>query len=100
MEVAMESDEPRHYEVVADLVKTAIDANMKLIELHKQRKIINKEDTDKKVKVVPKNETNNYLTVTSTSDLLKMIKGKKTTEEIQENGDSTESTSVFDVETQ
>lgn len=74
LNVANEGDSPRAYEVVSDLIKTALDANNRLIELHKNMKDIRKEDgKSSKGDTV----TNNSIFVGNTTDLLKMIKQKK-----------------------
>lgn len=74
LNVANEGDSPRAYEVVSDLIKTALDANNRLIELHKNMKDIRKEDNK-----ASKGDTvtNNSIFVGNTTDLLKMIKQKK-----------------------
>lgn len=72
MDVASMSQHPRSYEVAATLIKTISDANKDLLELAKQKKII--EGGDEK----PQNVTNN-LFVGSTSELQKLI--KKTNEQ-------------------
>ena len=73
LNVADEGDSPRAYEVVSDLIKTALDANNRLMDLHKTGKDINKEETKTKGDTV----TNNSIYVGNTSDLLKMIRQKK-----------------------
>jgi aspartyl/asparaginyl-tRNA synthetase len=74
LNVADEGDSPRAYEVVSDLIKTALDANNRLIELHKTVKDINKQEgTQTKGDTV----TNNSIFVGNTTDLLKMLKQKK-----------------------
>lgn len=67
MNVAMQSQHPRSYEVLATLIKTISDANKDLLELTKQKKNI--DGVDEK----PKNVTNN-LFVGSTTELQKLIK--------------------------
>lgn len=72
MDVASMSQHPRSYEVAATLIKTISDANKDLLELAKQKKAINGEDSK------PQNVTNN-LFVGSTAELQKLI--KKTNEQ-------------------
>jgi len=74
MNVAEEGDSPRAYEVVSDLIKTALDANNRLMELHKTMKDIRKDDNK-----ASKGDTvtNNSIFVGNTNDLLKMIRQKK-----------------------
>ena len=66
LKVASETDSPRAYEVVSQLLKTASEANKDLIDLHKQMKDLEKDDTIKKV-------TNNAFFVGSTKELQEMI---------------------------
>jgi DNA replication protein DnaD len=73
MSVATEGDSPRAYEVVSELIKTSLEANNKLIELHKAMKDLKKEEKSAKGDTV----TNNSIFVGNTTDLLKMIKQKK-----------------------
>ena len=42
LKVAAESDSPRAYEVVSQLLKTATEANKELLDVHKQMKDIKK----------------------------------------------------------
>lgn len=70
MEVASESDEPRAYEVLSDLIKTAMEANKNLLDIHKKKKDI--KTTAPGPALVQKNTIN-----VSSSDLLKMIKEQK-----------------------
>lgn len=67
MDVATMSQHPRSYEVAATLIKTISDANKDLLELAKQKKIIDGESEK------PQNVTNN-LFVGSTTELQKLIK--------------------------
>ena len=66
LKVASETDSPRAYEVVSQLLKTASEANKDLIDLPKQMKDLEKDDTIKKV-------TNNAFFVGSTKELQEMI---------------------------
>ena len=74
LNVANEGDSPRAYEVVSDLIKTSLDANNRLMELHKSIKDIKKEDA-KPAK--GDTVTNNSIFVGNTTDLLKMVRQKK-----------------------
>jgi len=68
LDVAGEGDSPRAYEVVSQLLKSTSEANKDLLDLHKKKKELEKEDSG------PKNQTtNNNLFVGSTKDLQKMI---------------------------
>jgi hypothetical protein len=67
LDVASEGDSPRAYEVVSQLLKSTSDANKDLLDLHKKKKELDKEDG-------PKNQTtNNNLFVGSTKDLQKLL---------------------------
>jgi hypothetical protein len=72
LEVAQDSQNPRAYEVVAQLISTTLEANNKLIHLHKQMKEIKKEDAGKQTNI-----TNNSIFVGNTADLQRMIKDMK-----------------------
>ena len=91
MSVAMAGDQPRAYEVIAQLLKVSSDSNKDIMEIHRKMKETSKTDEVKSV-------TNNAFFVGSTSDLAKMIEDQtkgvkkvssKTKEIIQnENDDS------------
>ena len=66
LNVASESDSPRAYEVVSQLLKTATEANKELLDVHKQMKDLEKDETKKQV-------TNNAFFVGSTKELQDMI---------------------------
>ena len=66
LKVAAESDSPRAYEVVSQLLKTATEANKELLDVHKQMKDLEKDETKKQV-------TNNAFFVGSTKELQDMI---------------------------
>ena len=67
VDVANQSQHPRAFEVVGQLVKTIIDRNKDLLELQKKVKVIKKDIPDQ-----PQNVTN-ALFVGNTSELQKMI---------------------------
>ena len=69
IDVAKQSESPRAYEVVTNLIKTMVDANKDLLNLAKVQKELDKVD-----KPDEKNVTNNNLFVGSSAELLKMIK--------------------------
>ena len=69
LEVAVESQSPRAYEVVAQLIASSLEANNKLMHLHKQIKDIKKEEPGKTTNV-----TNNSIFVGNTADLQKMLR--------------------------
>ena len=70
LELAQESEHPRAYEVVGQIIKSVVDANIQLIELQKNMKALKKKDA-----TGPKNITN-ALFVGSTHELQKLLKGK------------------------
>ena len=69
--IASTSESPRAYEVLSTMMKTIVDANKDLLDIHKSVKKL-KEDTES----APKNVTN-ALFVGSTSDLMNLIKDNK-----------------------
>ena len=66
LKVASESDSPRAFEVVSQLLKTSTEANKELLDVHKQMKDLEKDESVKKV-------TNNAFFVGSTIELQDMI---------------------------
>ena len=71
LDLAMSSDHPRAYEVAGQLIKVVGDTTQELLKLQKNLKELKKVD-DK----APRNVTN-ALFVGSTSELQKLINGKK-----------------------
>ena len=74
VDVANQSQHPRAFEVVSQLVKTLSDTNKDLLELQKKIKVINKDITEG-----PKT-VNNSLYVGNTADLQKFINKRKDSE--------------------
>lgn len=72
LDVASESESPRAYEVVAQLIHSSLDANTKLLELHKRMKDLRKDDESKVTSV-----TNNSIYVGSTAELQKFLLERK-----------------------
>lgn len=70
LEVAKQSEHPRAFEVVGNLVKQLADVNQQLMDLHQQKQKLEGGPSKKD----PKNVTNNAIFVGSTSELNKMIK--------------------------
>tara|TARA_R110000824_G_scaffold270265_1_gene458709 strand:- start:504 stop:998 length:495 start_codon:yes stop_codon:yes gene_type:complete len=69
LDVAGEGDSPRAYEVVSQLLKSTSEANKDLLDLHKKKKELEKEEGSSR-----KNQTtNNNLFVGSTKDLQRML---------------------------
>ncbi len=71
-ELAQDSQQPRAYEVVAQLIQSSLEANNRLMDLHRRMKDIKKEEKGKTTTV-----TNNSIYVGSTADLQKMIREQK-----------------------
>ena len=72
LHVAQETEHPRAYEVVGQLMDKLTNANKELINMHKQVKDIKKEDPVSS----PQNVTN-ALFVGSTAELQKLLKNNK-----------------------
>ena len=70
--IASTSESPRAYEVLSTMMKTIVEANHGLLDIHKSVKKL-KEDNNTSA---PKNVTN-ALFVGSTSDLMNLIKDNK-----------------------
>jgi hypothetical protein len=73
LELAEDSQQPRAYEVVAQLIGQALEANTKLVDLHRRMKDIKKVEQGAK----PSTVTNNSIFVGSTAELQKLIKNQK-----------------------
>ena len=67
LKVVSESDSPRAYEVVSQLLKTATEANKDLLDIHKQMKTLEAEEG-------AKNVTNNAFFVGSTKELQELVR--------------------------
>ena len=72
IEVARESENPRSFEVLSNMMKNMADINDKLMDLNKKNKEINKED----VKQVA-GTTNNNIFLGSTADLQRLLQNEK-----------------------
>lgn len=72
MDVADESQHPRAYEVLANLIKTISDTNDKVMDLNKKVKDINKKDTKDPAQIESGKTTNNVF-IGSTTDLQRML---------------------------
>lgn len=67
--VAKQSEHPRAFEVVGNLIKQLADVNQQLMDVHNQKKKL-----EEPGKATQKNVTNNSIFVGSTAELNKMIK--------------------------
>lgn len=72
LELARESEHPRAFEVLANMLKQNAEITDKLMDLQKKKKDINKTDSPRLDAPV----TNNNLFVGSTTDLQKMLANK------------------------
>ena len=69
LEIAKQSEHPRAFEVVGQLIKSGLDANKELMNLHKTKKELTTEKA-------PSSITNQAVFVGSTAELQKMLKDK------------------------
>ena len=74
LEVAAETQSSRAYEVAAQLIQATLEANTKLMHLHKQLKDIKREDT---VKLGGSVTTNNNIFVGNTAELSRFLRARK-----------------------
>lgn len=73
LEIAKQSEHPRAFEVVGNMIKQLADVNQQLLDLHKQTASVS--SIEKKNTV-----TNNNVFIGSTNELNKIIKNYKETE--------------------
>ena len=71
LEIAKQSEHPRAFEVVGQLIKSGLDANKELMGLHKTKKELSIEKGGHTTTV------NNAVFVGSTAELQKLLKGKR-----------------------
>ena len=71
LEIAKQSEHPRSFEVVGQLIKAGLEANESLMKLHKTKKELSIEKGGDGVSV------NNAVFVGSTAELQKLLKAKK-----------------------
>lgn len=83
IEVARESEHPRAFEVLSNMIKGIADVNDKLMDLNKKQKELQKDDS-----AVEKTTTNNNLFVGSTTELQRMLQGQD--EKVIDHDDSDE----------
>lgn len=75
LEIAKNSEHPRAFEVVGNMMKQLSDVNLQLLDAHKKHKDISKKEEEEKP--VGQNVTNNAIFVGSTNDLAKMLDNMK-----------------------
>jgi hypothetical protein len=73
LSVAIQSESPRAYEVVANLINTAADLNTKLLNTHN---IQQKSAPPQAVNAQQNNTTNNVIFNGTTSELARLLEGK------------------------
>jgi ethanolamine utilization protein EutA (predicted chaperonin) len=73
LSVAIQSESPRAYEVVANLINTAADLNTKLLNTHN---IQQKATPQQAVNAQQNNTTNNVIFNGTTSELARLLEGK------------------------
>lgn len=70
LDVAKQSEHPRAFEVVGNLMKQLADVNQQLLDVHQQKRKLDGPKSDEKSKIT----NNNAIFVGSTAELTKMIK--------------------------
>ena len=70
LEIAKQSEHPRAFEVVGQLIRSGLEANKELMGLHKTKKELSTEKA-------PSNVTNQAVFVGSTAELQKLLKVKR-----------------------
>jgi len=81
LKVATESDSPRAYEVLSNMIKTLSEMNKDLMDIHEKMS-----NTESK-KITVKNTTNNSIYVGSTSDLQNLINRERSPLKVFEEED-------------
>lgn len=76
IEVAKQSEHPRAFEVVGNLMKQLSDINVQILDVHKKKQTII-EKKDEESGGATKNVTNNSIFVGTTNELLNMINDMK-----------------------
>lgn len=76
IEVAKQSEHPRAFEVVGNLMKQLSDINVQILDVHKKKQTII-EKKDEESSGTTKNVTNNSIFVGTTNELLNMINDMK-----------------------
>jgi len=73
--LAKQSESPRAFEVVSNMMSTLLNANKDFVEMSMKKKYAKEEIMNPKEEQAAANVTNNNL-ILSTTDLLKMLKGE------------------------
>jgi hypothetical protein len=78
MSVARQSESPRAYEVVSNLLKQASDINLQLLDIHEKKAKLKQTKGGKQTQGDGAGSvTNNAIFVGTNAELLKLIKGEK-----------------------
>lgn len=74
LEIAIQSETPRSYEVLATMLKTVSDMNSQLLDVHEKKRKILEKSHDKNIQ--PTNVTNNVAFIGTTSEMNAIIMEK------------------------
>ena len=78
MELARESEHPRAFEVLGQLIKQNAEIGEKVLKLHKSKK--EQDKTDEPAAIAQQAATNNNVFIGSTAELQKMLRDEKVIE--------------------
>tara|TARA_B110000495_G_scaffold33920_1_gene26729 strand:- start:689 stop:949 length:261 start_codon:yes stop_codon:yes gene_type:complete len=78
LELARESEHPRAFEVLGQLIKQNAEIGEKILKLHKTKKEVDKEDDTPGALAGP---TNNNVFIGSTAELQKMLRDEEVIEQ-------------------
>ena len=78
MELARESEHPRAFEVLGQLIKQNAEIGEKVLKLHKSKK--EQDKTDEPAALAQQGATNNNVFIGSTAELQKMLRDEKVIE--------------------
>ena len=78
MELARESEHPRAFEVLGQLIKQNAEIGEKVLKLHKSKKVQDK--TDDPTAIAQQGATNNNVFIGSTAELQKMLRDERVIE--------------------
>jgi len=84
VEVARESEHPRAFEVLSNMMKNMSDINDKLMDLNKKNKEITQEKSQKEL---PNSTTNNNLFIGSTTELQRFLQNDEKVIDIEPDSD-------------
>ena len=84
LELARESEHPRAFEVLGQLIKNNAEIGEKILKLHKSKKEVDKEE----LPALTKDPTNNNVFIGSTAELQKMLRDEVVIEQevIEQDG--------------